>query len=106
VLQVLLDGTSLSERVRWVARVTAPAAANLLSAGFFGVAFVPQFVALLRAGAASLSIAVVVTGVGLVRSPNPAAATSRSLASVAAALSLVVAGSAFAQDEDQSHVTF
>ena len=26
VLQVLLDGTSLSERVRWVARVTAPAA--------------------------------------------------------------------------------
>jgi uncharacterized protein (DUF2141 family) len=105
VLQVLLDGTSLSERVRWVARVTAPAAAILLSAGFFGVAFLPQLVALLWAGAATLVVAVVVTGVGLVRAPNPAAAPPRSLASVAAALSLVVASSAFAQDRGRIEVT-
>jgi hypothetical protein len=78
VLQVLLDATELSERMRWVARVTAPAAAILISAGFFGIAFAPQLSALLWTGAASLVTAVVVTGVGLVRAPSTRAALVRS----------------------------
>jgi protein-S-isoprenylcysteine O-methyltransferase Ste14 len=69
VIQVLLDATRLNEATRWVARVTAPLAALLVSGGFFGVAFHPAFGALLWLGAACLLVTVVITGVGLVRTP-------------------------------------
>ena len=67
VLQVLLDATTLSSTARWIARITAPAAAVLMSAGFFGIAHVPALAVLLWAGAASLVTTVVLTGVGLLR---------------------------------------
>lgn len=73
VIQVLLDATVLREPTRWVARIAAVAAAVLLSGGFFGVAFDPRFAAMLWVGAASLVVTVVVTGVGLLRSPGSAA---------------------------------
>ncbi|MFN7696378.1 MAG: hypothetical protein ACK5U8_00610 [Deltaproteobacteria bacterium] len=74
VLQVLLDSTELPSALRWTARATAPLAAVLLSGGFFGLAFLPQFAALLWAGALSLVITGVLTGIGLLRSPRPNAA--------------------------------
>ncbi len=70
VLQVLLDFTELPSGGRWLARVAAPMAAILLSGGFFGIAFHPGLGALLWAGAFALVVAVVLTGVGLLRSPR------------------------------------
>jgi uncharacterized protein (DUF2141 family) len=105
VLQALLDSTALSERLRWLARLTAPAAAILLSAGFFGVAFVPELSALLWAGAASLVTAVVVTGVGLVRTPSTRSVPSQKLASIAAAVSLLAATTASAGEGGRIEVT-
>jgi hypothetical protein len=69
LIQLLLDATRLNEATRWVARVTAPLAALLVSGGFFGVAFHPAFGALLWLGAACLLVTVVITGLGLVRTP-------------------------------------
>lgn len=66
-LQVLLDSATLREGTRWAARILAPAAAVLLSGGFFGLAFFPGFAAMLWLGAACLVTTVVVAGVGLVR---------------------------------------
>lgn len=70
VLQVLIDATELSPAISWLARVSAPLAAILVSGGFFGIAFVPAFAALLWAGAACLVVSVVITGVGLLRAPR------------------------------------
>lgn len=67
VIQVLLDSARLSRTLTWVARISAPVAAVLVSGGFFGLAFFPGFRWLLYAGAVSLVIAVVLTGVGLLR---------------------------------------
>lgn len=69
VLQVLLDSATLPERVRWGARVLAMAGAILVSGGFFGLAFFPGFATVLWLGAASVSTAVLLTGIGLVRRP-------------------------------------
>ncbi len=73
VLQVLLDVAELSPRARWIARLTAPLAAILLSGGFFGLAFAPAFAGLLWVGAACLVTSVVIAGVGLLRRPANAA---------------------------------
>jgi hypothetical protein len=70
VLQVLIDTAEVSRALSWLARVTAPLAAILVSAGFFGIAFSPAFASLLWTGAACLSVSVVVTGVGLLRAPS------------------------------------
>lgn len=67
VLQVLLDGAALPRRLAWSARVAAPAAAVLVSAGFFGLAHVHALRVLLYGGAALLVWAVLVSGVGLIR---------------------------------------
>jgi len=69
VLQVLLDSATLPERVRWGARVLAVAGAILVSGGFFGLAFFPGFATVLWLGAASVSTAVLLAGIGLVRRP-------------------------------------
>jgi hypothetical protein len=74
ILQVLLDGTSLSRGQRLLARSCAPAGAIALSGAFFGLAFMPQFRALLYLGAASMGLAVVLTGIGLLRRPQPSRA--------------------------------
>lgn len=67
VMQVLIDSTRLSSSVMWLARISAPVAAATVSGGFFGVAFFPEFRWLLYFGGLSLFIALVLTGVGLLR---------------------------------------
>ena len=69
VIQVLLDSAVLSPGATWLARIAAPAAAVLMSGGFFGLAFFPAFQWLLYLGAATLAVALIVSGVGLVRRP-------------------------------------
>ncbi len=90
VIQVLLDSATLSSATRWLARLTAPAAAVLMSAGFFGLAHAPALAGLLWAGAAALVTTVLITGVGLMRVPERAAAqagrTSAVLGATAALL--------------------
>jgi hypothetical protein len=70
LIQVLLDSANLRTDLKWLARVSAPAAAIAISGGFFGIAFMPAFRLLLYVGAASLAIAVVLTGIGLLRRPR------------------------------------
>ena len=53
--------------LRWLARICAPAAAVAMSAGLFGVAFLPGFRWVLYAGAICLVVSLVLTGVGLLR---------------------------------------
>jgi hypothetical protein len=67
VLQVLLDSATLPATLMWLARISAPVAAVAISGGFFGLAFLPTFRWLLYVGAASLVVAVVLAGIGLVR---------------------------------------
>jgi hypothetical protein len=67
VMQVLIDATRLSTPLMWLARLSAPVAAVTVSGGFFGVAFFPQFRWLLYFGGVSLFVAVLLTGVGLLR---------------------------------------
>lgn len=67
VMQILVDAAALSAGLKWVARVCAPLAAVLVSGGFFGVAFAPSFRWLIYLGALSLAVAVLVTGVGLLK---------------------------------------
>jgi hypothetical protein len=72
VLQVLIDSTRLSTPMNWLARISSPVGAIAVSAGFFGVAFFPQFQWLLYMGGFSMLIALVLTGVGLLRNlPAP-----------------------------------
>ncbi len=68
IVQVLLDDAVVSSVARRLARVTAPLAAILLPAGFFGIAHTPALSPLLWAGALSLCASVLIAGVGLVRS--------------------------------------
>jgi hypothetical protein len=67
VMQVLIDSTRLSTSMMWLARISAPVAAVAVSGGFFGVAFIPEFRWLLYFGGLSLFVALVLTGVGLLR---------------------------------------
>lgn len=67
VIQILIDSTRLSITSQWLARATAPLAAIAVSGGFFGVAFYPAFRWLLYFDALCLAVALVLTGVGLLR---------------------------------------
>lgn len=67
VMQVLIDATRLPTSMMWLARASAPAAAIAVSGGFFGLAFFPEFRWLLYVGGLSLFVALVITGVGLLR---------------------------------------
>jgi len=67
VMQVLLDSARLSLSMTWLARISAPLTAIGVSGGFFGVAFFAEFRWLLYLGGLSLFVAVVLTGVGLLR---------------------------------------
>ncbi|MFG3339374.1 hypothetical protein [Glycomyces sp. NPDC048151] len=71
VTLVLADATSLEGFWGWVARIAVPAAAVLMSGGFFaamagrGRTAPNRFIAIVFAGAASLALGVVTLGVGL-----------------------------------------
>jgi hypothetical protein len=67
LLQVFLDATSLPPALSWSVRVCAPAAAVLVSGGFFGLAYLPALRFLLYAGAALVTFSTVTTAVGLFR---------------------------------------
>jgi hypothetical protein len=67
VMQVLIDSTRLSTTMMWLARISAPAAAAIVSAGFFGMAFVPEFRWLLYLGGLILLVALLLTSIGLLR---------------------------------------
>jgi hypothetical protein len=67
VLQILLDSAHLSVRLTWLARISAPAAAVALSAGFFGLAFSGAFSPLLYSGIGLMLIALLTTAIGLLR---------------------------------------
>ncbi len=71
LIQLLLDDARLPAPLAWSARVAAPGAAVLVSAGFFGVAHLTALAAVLYAGTAALVFSVLVTGVGLIRSARP-----------------------------------
>ncbi len=74
VAEILLDHASLSEAFVWIARLGFPAAAILVSAGFFAAASGPGItrptglVWILRAGIAVLFISLIVLGIGLILS--------------------------------------
>lgn len=70
VLQVLLDGATLSRAQTQLARMCAPIGAVAVSGGFFGLAFMPGFRVLLYLGGASMAVAVVLTAIGLLRKPE------------------------------------
>ena len=67
ILQVLLDAATLSRAQRLLARCCAPLGAVALSGAFFGLAFMPGFRILLYLGGASMALAVLLTGIGLLR---------------------------------------
>jgi hypothetical protein len=64
ILQMALEH---STELRLAARIAAPAAAVLLSGGFFGLAHLPALSVLLYLGALLVIFATVTTGVGLLR---------------------------------------
>jgi hypothetical protein len=67
LVQLALDAAHLDAGLVWAARIAAPAAAVLMSAGFFAVAHVRALRGLLYAGAGCLLFATLTTGVGLLR---------------------------------------
>jgi len=69
LIQVLLDSAVLSRGLKWIARIAAPTAAVAVSGSFFGLAFSSSFTLLLDFGAGCLLIAVLLTGIGLLRRP-------------------------------------
>ena len=72
LIQVLLDSAALSPRLKWIARIAAPVAAVAVSGSFFGLAFSSRFTLLLDFGAGCLLVAVLLTGIGLLRTKSPA----------------------------------
>jgi hypothetical protein len=77
VIQVLLDSARLSAGMTWLARICAPAAAVAFSGALFGLAFSTSFSVLLYLGVVLLLIALLTTGVGLLRGLNAAVDPSR-----------------------------
>lgn len=67
VLQILIDSAKLSRSMMWLTRLSASVAAITVSAGFFGLAFFPEFRWLLYFGGLSLLVALLLTGIGLLR---------------------------------------
>jgi hypothetical protein len=67
VLQILLDSAELSVGLMWMARICAPAAAVALSGAFFGLAFSLAFTPLLYLGICLMLVALLTTGIGLLR---------------------------------------
>ena len=73
LLQIFLDSARLSAPAKWLARICAPLAAVLLSAGFFGVSASVGLRWLIYLGVISMLIALLLTALGLVRDLRTAA---------------------------------
>ena len=71
ILQPLVDQTSLSFSLKWVARMGAPLASVIVPIGFFGVAFISTFKWIMYLGIACLAISMLLTGIGLIKSTKP-----------------------------------
>ncbi len=67
VMQMLIDPARLSRSLSWMARISAPLAAVLVSGGFFGLAFFPAFRWMLYLGGLLLVLSLLLTGIGLLR---------------------------------------
>jgi len=80
LLQILLDSARLSHAAKWLARLCAPLAAVLLSAGFFGVAVSLSLRWLIYLGVLSMLIALLLTAIGLLRDSRSGAPAARELA--------------------------
>lgn len=78
VLQILLDSAHLSVGLTWMARISAPASAIALSAALFGLAFSVTFSPLLYLGIGLLLVALLTTGIGLLRGTHNGATVTRS----------------------------
>jgi hypothetical protein len=70
LLQVLLDSARLSTVMSWLARICAPLSAVAFSGALFGLAFSASFSVLLYLGVGLMLIALLITGVGLLRSAS------------------------------------
>jgi len=74
VFLLYVDKTALSDGLRWYVRLSVPAAALLVPAGFFfsvlpvGVSEVNAFIYLAYAGAALVFVGALLLGIGLLRS--------------------------------------
>ena len=68
ILQPLVDDTTLSNFSKWAARLGAPVSSILIPAGFFGLAFISSFKWLMYLGIIFLSVSVILTGIGLLKS--------------------------------------
>ena len=73
LLQIFLDSARLSASAKWLARICAPLAAVLLSAGFFGVSVSAGLRWLIYLGVVSMLIALLLTVLGLMRDLRPGA---------------------------------
>jgi hypothetical protein len=73
VIQALLDSAALASGLKWLARVAAPLAAVAISGGLFGLAYNSGLRWLVYFGGACLVLAVLLSGVGLLRRPRVAA---------------------------------
>ena len=73
ILQISIDHARLGA-LEWPIRIAAPAAAVLVSGGFFGVAHLPALAVLLYTGAALVAAVTLGVGIGLLVSRKEAAA--------------------------------
>ena len=70
LLQLGIDQARLPRGLVWPIRIAAPAAAILVSGGFFGAAHLPALAVLLYAGAVTLVLVTLAVGIGMVRAPR------------------------------------
>jgi len=74
LMQLMIDHAALSETMKWVARIAFPLAAILISAGFFGaesgkgITAPTSLISILYVGMAVFAVALIVSGVGLIKS--------------------------------------
>ena len=81
VLQMQLDATALSEKARWVSRISNQLAVLLISFSFFGLAYAEGFKWSMYLGIITLVVSLMILAVGLLL-PEKAVLVTNSKASV------------------------
>ena len=81
VLQMQLDATALSEKIRWVSRISNQLAVLLISFSFFGLAYAEGFKWSMYLGIITLIVSLMILAVGLLL-PEKAVLVTNSKASV------------------------